>query len=200
MAQPLRLVIFGRQGAGKGTQCIRLIERYNVVHISTGDMLRAEVAADTELGRKAAEIMASGGLVDDETILGVAQSRIGQDDVKAHGFVLDGFPRTIEQAAGLIAALGDHALDAVIDLDVPLGEVTKRMKLRARADDTDEAIAKRLALYEEQTQPVLQFFADRGLLVRVDGLGTEEQVTERLYAAVDAQIEAGAKANSGGCE
>lgn len=200
MAQPLRLVIFGRQGAGKGTQCIRLIERYNVVHISTGDMLRAEVAADTELGRKAAEIMASGGLVDDETILGVAQSRISQDDVKAHGFVLDGFPRTIEQAAGLIAALGDHALDAVIDLDVPLGEVTKRMKLRARADDTDEAIAKRLALYEEQTQPVLQFFADRGLLVRVDGLGTEEQVTERLYAAVDAQIEAGAKANSGGCE
>lgn len=200
MAQPLRLVIFGRQGAGKGTQCIRLIERYSVVHISTGDMLRAEVAADTELGRKAAEIMASGGLVDDETILGVAQSRISQDDVKAHGFVLDGFPRTIEQAAGLIAALGDHALDAVIDLDVPLGEVTKRMKLRARDDDTDEAIAKRLALYEEQTQPVLQFFADRGLLVRVDGLGTEEQVTERLYAAVDAQIEAGAKANSGGCE
>jgi len=200
MAQPLRLVIFGRQGAGKGTQCIRLIERYSVVHISTGDMLRAEVAADTELGRKAAEIMASGGLVDDETILGVAQSRISQDDVKAHGFVLDGFPRTIEQAAGLIAALGDHALDAVIDLDVPLGEVTKRMKLRARDDDTDEAIAKRLSLYEEQTQPVLQFFADRGLLVRVDGLGTEEQVTERLYAAVDAQIEAGAKANSGNCE
>ncbi len=200
MAQTLRLVIFGRQGAGKGTQCIRLIERYSVVHISTGDMLRAEVAADTELGRKAAEIMASGGLVDDETILGVAQSRISQDDVKAHGFVLDGFPRTIDQAAGLIAALGDHALDAVIDLDVPLGEVTKRMKLRARDDDTDEAIAKRLALYEEQTQPVLQFFADRGLLVRVDGLGTEEQVTERLYAAVDAQIEAGAKANSGGCE
>ena len=200
MAQPLRLVIFGRQGAGKGTQCIRLIERYSVVHISTGDMLRAEVAADTELGRKAAEIMASGGLVDDETILGVAQSRISQDDVKTHGFVLDGFPRTIEQAAGLIAALGDHALDAVIDLDVPLGEVTKRMKLRARDDDTDEAIAKRLALYEEQTQPVLQFFADRGLLVRVDGLGTEEQVTERLYAAVDTQIEAGAKANSGGCE
>ncbi len=200
MAQPLRLVIFGRQGAGKGTQCIRLIERYSVVHISTGDMLRAEVAADTELGRRAAEIMASGGLVDDETILGVAQSRIGQDDVKTHGFVLDGFPRTIEQAAGLITALGDHALDAVIDLDVPLGEVTKRMKLRARDDDTDEAIAKRLALYEEQTQPVLQFFADRGLLVRVDGLGTEEQVTERLYAAVDTQIEAGAKANSGGCE
>ena len=200
MAQPLRLVIFGRQGAGKGTQCVRLIERYEVVHISTGDMLRAEVAADTELGRKAAAIMASGGLVDDETILGVAKSRIGQDDVKAHGFVLDGFPRTIDQAAGLIAALGDHALDAVIDLDVPLGEVTKRMKLRAREDDTDEAIAKRLALYEEQTQPVLQFFADRGLLVRVDGLGTEEQVTERLYAAVDAQIEAGAKANSGNCE
>ena len=196
MAQPLRLVIFGRQGAGKGTQCIRLIERYGVVHISTGDMLRAEVAADSELGRKAAAIMASGGLVDDETILGMARNRIGRDDVKAAGFVLDGFPRTLEQAEKLMAVLGDRALDAVIDLDVPLGEVTKRMKLRARDDDTDEAIAKRLSLYEEQTQPVLQFFADRGLLVRVDGLGTEVEVTERLYAAVDAQLAAGAKAES----
>jgi adenylate kinase len=195
MANPTRLVIFGRQGAGKGTQCVRLVERYGVVHISTGDMLRAERAAGTELGQKAGKIMDEGGLVGDDIMIPVARNRLEAPDAAANGFVLDGFPRTIDQAQGLLEALGDtSAIDAVIDLEVPLDEVTKRMKSRARADDTDDAIAQRLALYEAQTRPVLDWFAERGLLVRVDGLGTEEEVTQRLFAAVDSQLTAGGKA------
>lgn len=188
MAQPTRLVIFGRQGAGKGTQCIRLVERYGVVHISTGDMLRAERAAGTELGKAAGKIMDAGGLVGDDIMIPVAQNRLMAADVTAAGFVLDGFPRTTEQAEGMFEFLGDHPLHAAIDLEVPLDEVTVRMKARARADDTDEAIAQRLALYEEQTRPVLDWFADQGLLVRVDGFGTEAEVTARLFAAIDAQL------------
>lgn len=188
MRQPTRLVIFGRQGAGKGTQCLKLVERYGVVHISTGDMLRAERAADSELGRKAGKIMDEGGLVGDDIMIPVARNRISEPDVAASGFVLDGFPRTTDQAEGLFAALGDESLHAVINLDVPLDEVTTRMKARAREDDTDEAIAQRLALYEQETRPVLDWFDERGLLVTVDGLGTEDDVTERLYGAIDALL------------
>jgi adenylate kinase len=188
MSQPTRLVIFGRQGAGKGTQCLRLVEKYGVVHISTGDMLRAERAAGTELGQAAGRIMDTGALVGDDIMIPVAQHRLLADDVVASGFVLDGFPRTIDQAEGMFEVLGEHPLDAVINLDVPLDEVTVRMKARGREDDTDEAIAQRLALYEEQTQPVLDWFARRGLLVTVDGLGSEAEVTDRLFAAVDAQL------------
>ncbi len=189
MGQPTRLVIFGRQGAGKGTQCLRLVERYGVVHISTGDMLRAEKAADSELGRKAGKIMDEGGLVGDDIMIPVAQNRISEPDVVASGFVLDGFPRTIDQAEGLFAALGDERLHAVINLDVPLEEVTSRMKARGRTDDTDEAIAQRLALYEQETRPVLDWFAERDLLVTIDGLGTESEVTDRLYGAIDALLD-----------
>ena len=190
MGQPTRLVIFGRQGSGKGTQCVRLVERYGVVHISTGDMLRAERAAETDLGRKAGEIMDSGGLVGDDIMIPVAKNRIGEADVLASGFVLDGFPRTVDQAEGLFEALGNDGLHAAIVLDVPLDEVTERMKARGRTDDTAEAIEKRLALYEQETRPVLDWFAARDLLVTVDGLGTEKAVTERLFGAIDALLEA----------
>ena len=188
---PIRLVIFGRQGAGKGTQCLRLTERYGVVHISTGDMLRAERAAGSELGQAAAKIMDEGGLVGDDIMIPVASNRLTAPDAASQGFVLDGFPRTIDQAEGLFAALGDVSIDAVVDLDVPLDEVTTRMKARARADDTDDAIAQRLALYEAQTRPVLDWFDARGLLVRVDGLGTEDVVTARLFDAIDRQLDQG---------
>jgi adenylate kinase len=185
MENPIRLVIFGRQGAGKGTQCKNLCERYGVVHISTGDMLRAERAADTELGRRAGAIMDSGGLVGDDIMIPVAAHRLAEPDALASGFVLDGFPRTLEQAEGLVEALGGRALHAVIDLQVPIDEVTARMEARARADDTGEAIAQRLALYEEQTRPVLDFFVGLGLMIVVDGLGSEEEVKSRLFEAVD---------------
>lgn len=182
--QPIRMVIFGRQGAGKGTQCLRLVEHFGVAHISTGDMLRGAVAAGTELGKAAKAVMDAGNLVSDEIILGIVRERLAMDDCRTNGFVLDGFPRTTAQAQGLVEILGDDELHAVVDLDVPIDEVTTRMKARGRDDDTDEGIARRLELYEQETRPVLSWFDDRGLLVTVDGLGTEEEITERLLAAI----------------
>jgi adenylate kinase len=129
--------------------------------------------------------MDAGGLVGDDIMIPVAEHRLTQPDVTASGFVLDGFPRTIDQAKALMEVLGDTPLRLVIDLDVPLEEVTMRMKARARDDDTDEAIAQRLALYEKETRPVLDWFAERDLLVTVDGLGTEDEVSARLFELVD---------------
>lgn len=180
-----RLVIFGRQGAGKGTQCNRIVEQYGVIHLSTGDIFRAARDQGTELGLQVAPIMASGGLVSDELTIAIVEERLAQDDVKESGFVLDGFPRTPAQAEALLAMLGDEGLHAVLNLDVPLEEVTARMKARAREDDTDEGIAKRLSLYEQETVPTIDWFGDRGLLVTVDGLGTEDEVTARLFESID---------------
>lgn len=184
MSNPIRLVIFGRQGAGKGTQCLRLVETFGVIHISTGDMLRGAVAAGTELGLQAKAVMDAGDLVSDDIINGIVRERLAMDDIAEHGFVLDGYPRTAAQAEALVMVLGDHGLHAAVDLDVPLEEVTARMKARGRDDDTDEGIARRLALYEQETRPVLNWFAERDLLVTVDGLAEEPEVTERLLASV----------------
>ena len=184
MSNPIRLVIFGRQGAGKGTQCLRLVETFGVIHISTGDMLRGAVAAGTELGLKAKTVMDAGDLVGDDIINGIVRERLAMDDVAEKGFVLDGYPRTAAQAEALVMVLGDDGLHAAVDLDVPVEAVTARMKARGRDDDTDEGIARRLALYEQETRPVLDWFAARGLLVTVDGLASEDEVTERLLAAV----------------
>ena len=186
MSEPLRLVIFGRQGAGKGTQCIRLVERYGIVHISTGDMLRGAVAAGTEMGLKAKAVMDAGELVGDDIINGIVRERLAQPDAAEHGFVLDGYPRTENQAEALVDILGEDRLHGAVDLEVPLDVVTERMKARARADDTDDAIARRLELYERETRPVLTWFDDRDLLVRVDGVGSEDEVSARLFDAVDA--------------
>lgn len=181
----IRLVIFGRQGAGKGTQCTRIVEHYGVIHLSTGDMFRAAVAAGTQLGQQVGPIMESGGLVPDEMTIGIVEERLAADDVRERGFVLDGFPRTPAQADALLSMLGDAGLHAVLELDVPLEEVTARMKARAREDDTDESIAKRLALYDAETVPTIDWFRERGLVVMVDGLGTEDDVTERVVACID---------------
>lgn len=184
----IRLVIFGRQGAGKGTQCDRIIEHYGVSHLSTGDMFRAAVSAGTELGRQVGPIMESGGLVSDELTIGIVRERLAEDDVRKSGFVLDGFPRTPAQAEALLEILGDDGLHAVVNLDVPIDEVTARMKARGRSDDTDEGIANRLALYDQETVPTIEWFAERGLVLTVDGLGTEDDVTGRIFEAVDAVI------------
>ncbi len=188
MSSPTRLVIFGRQGAGKGTQCVRLVEQYGVIHISTGDMLRGAVAAGTEMGLKAKAVMDAGNLVGDDIINGIVRERLALDDITEHGFVLDGYPRTVAQAETLVQILGTDALHCVIDLDVPLAEVTKRMKARGRDDDTDEGIARRLELYEQETRPVLDWFAARDLLVQIDGFAEESVVTARLFAQVDAAM------------
>ena len=180
-----RLVILGKQGAGKGTQCELLVERYGVAHISTGDMLRAAVAAGTELGRQAKEVMDAGELVSDELILGIVAERFEEPDT-APGFLLDGFPRTEAQADGLFALLAPHTVDRAIDLDVADDVVMQRMLDRGRADDTPEAIARRLELYEAETAPLRKLFADRGVLVTVDGLGTPAEVHQRIVAAIEA--------------
>ena len=185
MNKVIRLVIFGRQGAGKGTQCQRIVDHYGVIHLSTGDMFRAAQSAGTEMGRKVGPIMQAGGLVPDDLTIGIVEERLSEPDVQAHGFVLDGFPRTPGQAEALVEMLGDDHLIAVINLDVPLDEVTARMRARARGDDTDDGIAKRLALYEQQTVPTINWFADRGMVINVDGLGTEDEVAERVFAAID---------------
>lgn len=188
MSNPIRLVIFGRQGAGKGTQCVRLVERYGVVHISTGDMLRGAVAAGTDLGLKAKAVMDAGDLVGDDIMNGIVRERLAEPDAVERGFVLDGYPRTVAQAEALVQILGAARLHAVVDLDVPLAEVTERMKARGRDDDTEEGIARRLELYESETRPVLDWFAARDLLVTVDGLASEEEVTQRLIASVDVTV------------
>lgn len=184
MSKPIRLVIFGRQGAGKGTQCLRLVEEFGVKHISTGDMLRSAVAAETEMGLKAKAVMDAGDLVSDDIINGIVRERLGEADVEEHGFVLDGYPRTAAQAEALVMVLGERQLDAAVDLDVPVEEVTSRMKARGRDDDTDEGIARRLDIYEQETRPVLDWFGARGLLVTVDGLAEEDTVTKRLISSV----------------
>jgi len=182
---PLRLVIFGRQGAGKGTQAARLVEHYGVVQISTGDMLRAAIAAETDMGLKAKELVASGQLVSDDVMNGIVRDRLSEEDANTGGFVLDGFPRTIPQAEALAIILGKRELHAAVNLMVPLEEVTKRMKDRGREDDTDEGIALRLELYESETRPVLAWFEARDMLITVDGFDSEDVVWQRLRDAID---------------
>jgi adenylate kinase len=183
----LRLVILGRQGSGKGTQCLRLVDHYGTLHVSTGDMLRAAVADGTELGKKAEAIMNAGGLVSDEIMNGLGAERLAKPDIKKRGVLLDGYPRTVVQAEALEGVLGKGGIDAAINLDVPVSVVTERMLARGRADDTAEAIARRLSLYDDETAPLIDWFDDRGVLVTVDGLGTEDQVFARLRAAIDAR-------------
>lgn len=182
-----RVIILGRQGAGKGTQCARLVSEYGIVHVSTGDMLRAAVAAGTELGKKAEAIMASGGLVSDDIMNGIVAERLAEDDITENGVLLDGFPRTAVQAEALeqIFAEQDVELTATINVDVPLEEVTARMMARGRDDDNEEAIAERLRNYEEQTAPLLDFYAERHKLGVVDGLGSEDEVFGRVQGALN---------------
>lgn len=183
----LGLVILGRQGSGKGTQALRIAERFGVVHISTGDMLRAAVAEGTEFGRKAKAIMDAGDLVPDEVINGLVDERLARDDVQSGGFLLDGYPRTVGQAEALVGFVGED-LRLAINLDVPVEEVTSRMLARGREDDTVEAIERRLQLYEAETSPLLQWFEGRGILEVIDGLGDETDVFARLEAVIEAAV------------
>ncbi|MCH2636580.1 MAG: adenylate kinase [Acidimicrobiales bacterium] len=181
-----RLVILGKQGAGKGTQCVLLVEHFGIPHISTGDMLRAAVSEGTELGLKAKAIMDAGDLVSDDLILGIVEERLAQPDAE-HGFLLDGFPRTDAQAQGLVEMLAPQGIDLAIDIEVPDDVVTQRMLARGRDDDTPEAIQRRLQLYQEETAPLLDFFSSRGVLAAVDGLGSEQEVQSRIISAIESR-------------
>jgi adenylate kinase len=181
-----RLIVLGRQGAGKGTQCIRLSERYGMPHVSTGDMLRQAVDEATPLGLEAQALMDAGELLPDAVMEGIVADRLRQPDAVDRGFLLDGFPRTVGQAEALEAMTDDRFIDLALNIDVPEDIVMERMLSRGREDDTAEAIRRRLDLYAVETSPLLAWFGDRGLLATIDGVGDEDDVAARLFAAVDA--------------
>lgn len=181
----LVLVVLGRQGSGKGTQSALLVDKYGCVHVSTGDMLRAAVEAGSELGRQAEAIMAAGDLVPDGVMCGIVEQRLAEADIRENGVLLDGFPRTPTQADALLEMLGAEGVDLAVNIDVPVAEVTQRMVDRGREDDTLDAISRRLELYEAQTAPLLAWFEDHGLLHTVDGMGTREDVFERVVTVID---------------
>jgi adenylate kinase len=214
-----RLIILGKQGAGKGTQCVRLSRHYVVPHISTGDMFRAAVKSRTELGEKAKAFMDDGELVPDEVVMGLVAERLSLDDTKARGFVLDGFPRTVHQAKGLAELLAPDEIDMVVNLEVPTEVVLRRLAGRRvcidcgsnysvdspprldwtcdicggevvqREDDTEAAIRRRLDLYERETRPLVDWYSERDLLAEVSGVGDPDEITGGLVRVVDQRRE-----------
>jgi adenylate kinase len=211
----VRLVLLGKQGAGKGTQCVRLSRHYVVPHISTGDMLRSATRSGTDFGREVAEYMRLGELVPDDVMIKVVEHRLDQHDTKNRGFILDGFPRTTHQAEALEDLLAPDGLDLVLDLEVPTEVVLQRLasrrvctvcgtifgidnpprwrsicdncggELAQREDDTEDSIRRRLELYASSTEPLINWYLERGKLAAVDGLGPAERVTSRLIRAID---------------
>ncbi len=214
VSTPIRIALLGRQGAGKGTQAMRISHHFAIAHISTGDMLRAAVRAGTPFGEKAKAYLQRGELVPDAVIVGVVAERLGEPDAKRRGFVLDGFPRTLHQAEALESILLPEGLGVVVNLEVPEWLVLERLASRRvcsvcganysvampphvdwtcdvcggevvqRADDTEEAIRRRLAAYESATAPLIAFYEGRGLLETVDGVGDPEEVHERMLEAL----------------
>jgi adenylate kinase len=196
----MRLILLGPPGAGKGTQAQRLVHRYGIIQLSTGEMLRAAVAAQTTIGLKAGDIMASGGLVPDEVVIGIISDRLDQPDM-ARGFILDGFPRTVPQAQALDELLKKKhmRLDAVVELRVNESALLQRVETRVaemrargedvRIDDTPEVLSKRLASYRSLTEPLIHYYSERRKLLTVDGMMTIEHVTReinRILAAIGA--------------
>jgi inorganic pyrophosphatase len=221
MLSGLRVVMLGRQGSGKGTQGVQLARLLIVPHISVGDVLRDAVSSGSPAGRRAQQTMERGDLVDDRLVVSLVAERLAAPDVRSGGFVLDGFPRTVDQAAALTDILTDGALDRAVVIDVPLEVARGRLLARRvcagcgriytverargletwtcgacggevcrRADDTEEAVTRRLTLYDEQTRPLLDWFGRRDRLLLVDGIGTSEEVFSRLLAGLWPRIPA----------
>jgi adenylate kinase len=220
-----RLVLLGKQGAGKGTQATRLARHFGIAHVSTGDLFRASAAEGSELGLAVQQYLESGDLVPDEIVIGVVEEQLAQGDLRNRGFVLDGFPRTLPQAEALEQALVDHPLDVVVDLDVPTEIVLHRIAGRRvcsdcgtnyhvdhppvgdgagswtcdecsgpviqREDDREEAVMRRLELYELQTLPLIHFYRRRGRLAHVDGAGDSDEVFETAVHIIERRMQDG---------
>ncbi len=216
-----RLIVLGRQGAGKGTQCARLAACLSVPHVSTGELFRAEAASGTDLGRRAVEYLDAGRLVPDEIVLDFVARRLGSPDTRSAGYLLDGFPRTLCQGRALFDMLGAAAADVAVELHVPTCVVLPRLAARRvcqgcgatssaspggpdiascrecggtvsrRTDDSDAAIHRRLSDYEQEATPLLAWLEETGLLVRVDGVGGPEEVHHRMLEAVHARVPLG---------
>jgi adenylate kinase len=206
---PMRMILVGPPGAGKGTQAARLVDTFRIPHISSGDMFRAEVKAGTELGKELDRLMKLGNLVPDEITIPIVLKRLTAPDT-AQGFMLDGFPRTRPQAEALAAALANAgiALDAVVLIEVPDALIVERtvgrrndpktgkiyhlkydpppagLEVAQRADDTEEACTKRLTKYHSETAPIVPFYEQKQILRRVDGVGTPDEVTQRIKRAL----------------
>ncbi len=215
MSSGIRIVLLGRQGAGKGTQCLRLSRHYVVPHISTGDMLRAAVREDSALGRSVEKTIGGGGLVSDELIIEVVRERLNKVDTQQRGYILDGFPRTVVQAEALDLIAQDLPLLGAVDLVVPRDLVLSRLSVRRvcrdcganytvtgvvrspwtcdtcggdvvlRDDDTPDAINRRLDLYESQTAPLISFYGGTERLYEVDGVGSQDEVFDRITEVID---------------
>ncbi|HEY8336559.1 MAG TPA: adenylate kinase [Tardiphaga sp.] len=195
----MRLILLGPPGAGKGTQAQRLVERHHIVQLSTGDMLRAAVKAETEVGLKAKDIMAAGGLVPDEIVIGIISDRIELPDA-ANGFILDGFPRTVPQAEALDSLLKSKGLklDAAVELRVNESALLQRVEARVaqmtargevvRVDDTPEVLAKRLASYRTSTEPLVHYYSEKRKLVTIDGMMPIEEVTQEINRVLAAMM------------
>ena len=211
-----RVVVLGKQGAGKGTQAVRLSRHYVVPHVSTGDTFRAAVRSGSEFGEKARRYLDAGELVPDEIVIGMVRERLTRDDTTHRGFILDGFPRTVPQAQDLMDFLEPWGLDVAINLEIDTTQVLTRLASRRvcadcganysvydnpprvrgicdvcggdvvqRDDDTEAAIRRRLELYERETSPLIEWFDGLSLLSSVDGMGSPDEVTDRLVAEVD---------------
>jgi adenylate kinase len=208
-------VVLGKQGAGKGTQCVRLSHHYVVPHVSTGDMLRAAVKTGSDLGLKVKETMERGELLGDDLIMEMVAERLAERDARARGFILDGCPRTTHQAEALAALMAPGDIDLVVDIEVPTEQVLRRLASRRvcvdcganysvssppkvnwtcdvcggeviqREDDTEEAIRLRLELYERQTEPLIEWYAKRGQLAEVNGVGSPDAVLRRIIRTVE---------------
>jgi adenylate kinase len=183
------MLLLGPPGAGKGTQAIRLVEKFEIPQISTGDMLRSAVAAGVEVGRQAQGFMDRGELVPDAIVIGVAEQRLSQPDA-AGGFVLDGFPRTSAQAAALddlLTKMGtelERCVALVVDEDELVERLLERARTEGRSDDNEATIRTRMKVYRDQTAPLIDYYRQRGILVEIDGLGSIEEIAKRIEEAL----------------
>jgi adenylate kinase len=186
----MRLIILGPPGAGKGTQAGRIAESFGIPAISTGDIFRANIKNETDLGRQVKDILASGGYVTDEITNAIVRDRLFEDDAE-RGFLLDGYPRTSAQVDALDAILAEHGhqLEAVLELtvdeDAVVSRLLKRAEIEGREDDTEEVIRERQAIYRRETAPLTEVYAGRGLLVQVDGMGSVDEVFARISTALE---------------